>query len=256
MGVLIILKIDGDGFFRVGTGQCTCLPDPEGVFVSPLNTDCDDQKPYVNPGQIENCYTRKMISNGSTNDSGAIYCSNFFFDNDLDGFGVTGDSFVPVFQQDSTLLLKMGIASIPISISIRMQTKNVMVSTTSDGVADLADAIDASTWYIDQDQDGYGSPDVIQDPLVQNPIVQCFSLGIQYLLNDLDCNDQVSTIHPGMSETCNTVYDDDCDGSVNMEDAVGCLDVYQDLDGDGFGDTISICTCSDPRVSDFRRWRL
>ena len=65
-----------------------------------------------------------------------------------------------------------------------------------DGVTDLADAIDANTWYIDPHGRRIWQSRYHSHPLVQNPIVQCFSC-IQYLLNDLDCKIKI-TIHPGM----------------------------------------------------------
>ena len=38
----------------------------------------------------------------------------------------------------------------------------------------------------------------------------------------------------GVQETCDGV-DNNCDGTVDEVNAVGCVDYYQDLDGDGFG---------------------
>src|SRR5690606_16535887 len=46
-------------------------------------------------------------------------------------------------------------------------------------------------------------------------------------------------------EDCNTPVDDDCDGSVNEDDAVDNLRTwYQDADEDGFGDSaVSVTSC-------------
>ena len=59
-----------------------------------------------------------------------------------------------------------------------------------------------------------------------------------------DCEDTLASVHPGASEDCATVEDDDCDGEVNDEDAVGCVLFYRDADGDGYGDPeVGRCTC-------------
>ncbi|MBM4371096.1 MAG: thrombospondin type 3 repeat-containing protein, partial [Deltaproteobacteria bacterium] len=58
-----------------------------------------------------------------------------------------------------------------------------------------------------------------------------------------DCNDLASLVSPAAPETCNG-GDDDCDGLVDEEDAVGCLPYHPDGDGDGFGAADdSSCQC-------------
>ena len=59
-----------------------------------------------------------------------------------------------------------------------------------------------------------------------------------------DCDDGEALAHPGGVETCNG-FDDDCNGTVDDENAVGCSDYYYDSDGDGFGITGDIrCLCA------------
>lgn len=62
-----------------------------------------------------------------------------------------------------------------------------------------------------------------------------------------DCNDANPDINPGKIEYCNGV-DDDCDGSVDGE-AVDIHVWYQDLDGDGWGNTdVSRYSCEQPAL--------
>ncbi len=75
-----------------------------------------------------------------------------------------------------------------------------------------------STWYQDYDGDGYGNAVV--------SILACFKPA-GYVSNDDDCVDNNSDIHPGVSETCNSL-DDDCDGLV--DEGINC---GNDSDGDG-----------------------
>ncbi len=63
---------------------------------------------------------------------------------------------------------------------------------------------------------------------------------------DVDCDDQDGTVHPGADETCNG-QDDDCDGRVDEEDAVDAATWFPDADGDGFGvEAGAVVACDGP----------
>jgi hypothetical protein len=47
-----------------------------------------------------------------------------------------------------------------------------------------------------------------------------------------------------IAEDCSTPEDDDCNGTNNDQDAVGCVDFYTDVDGDGFGVASTACFCA------------
>lgn len=49
-----------------------------------------------------------------------------------------------------------------------------------------------------------------------------------------DCNDNDPDIKPTAQEICNK-KDDDCDGSIDEEEAFGCQVYYYDNDWDGWG---------------------
>ncbi len=107
------------------------------------------------------------------------------------------------------------------------------VDDDCDGEVDEAGALD-STWYVDQDGDGYGTDDAT--------LVQCEQPS-GYVLEDTDCNDADADVHPGADEYCND-RDDDCDSGVD-EDAVDESTWYRDVDNDGYGDdddTVMACT--------------
>ncbi|HEU5164975.1 MAG TPA: MopE-related protein [Chitinophagaceae bacterium] len=100
------------------------------------------------------------------------------------------------------------------------------------------------TYYIDADQDGYGTG---------QSVVQCTRPANGYFENELisisgDCNDSDHNINPSAPEVCNGI-DDDCDGLVDGNDPSAFLALwYPDLDGDGFGDNsgIPIASCVGP----------
>ncbi len=72
-------------------------------------------------------------------------------------------------------------------------------------------AIDAPTWYLDADGDGYGDPASSQ--------VACNNPHGYSAVAD-DCNDADPSFHPGATEAdCSDPADYNCDGSVGYEDA-------------------------------------
>ena len=67
---------------------------------------------------------------------------------------------------------------------------------------------------------------------------------------DEDCDDSDSTAYPGAAEYCDGV-DNDCDGDID-EDPVDGIEIFEDRDGDGFGDddTAAIACEADGWVTD------
>ena len=95
-----------------------------------------------------------------------------------------------------------------------------------DGVVDEPDAVDATTWYVDADGDGFGWIDA--------PVVAC-AVGAGEVPNADDCDDDDAAQFPGADEWCNE-EDDDCDGDLDEPDAIDAQVWYADADADGFGD--------------------
>ena len=61
-----------------------------------------------------------------------------------------------------------------------------------------------------------------------------------------DCDDTDPAVFPGADEWCNGV-DDDCDGTVDEDDALDADTWYQDADGDSFGDAgAPLAACDQP----------
>ncbi|HHO52132.1 MAG TPA: hypothetical protein ENK18_14975 [Deltaproteobacteria bacterium] len=58
-----------------------------------------------------------------------------------------------------------------------------------------------------------------------------------------DCDDSRASVHPFATESCNS-RDDDCDGSIDEINSVGCSTYYFDGDGDGYGSVFSRCLCN------------
>ncbi len=85
------------------------------------------------------------------------------------------------------------------------------IDDNCDGAVDN-DAVDANTYNLDRDGDGYGGVETIMacDPPAG------------YVADASDCDDTVSAIHPGAVEAdCTDATDYNCDGSVGFADADG-----------------------------------
>jgi hypothetical protein len=98
-----------------------------------------------------------------------------------------------------------------------------------DGLVDDEDpSTDASTtteMWIDADLDGYGNG---------APVFHChLSPGFSDVMGD--CDDSAATSYPLAAELCDGV-DNDCDSQADEDDAVDPVELFNDGDGDGFGD--------------------
>ncbi|MES2643363.1 MAG: MopE-related protein [Myxococcota bacterium] len=108
------------------------------------------------------------------------------------------------------------------------------VDDDCDGSADEDDASGTTAWHADADGDGYGDP---------SASVSACEAPASYVNDATDCDDTDAAVNPGGTETCETDADDDCDGSVNATDAPGCVDWYEDADGDDWGTDATACLC-------------
>ena len=86
------------------------------------------------------------------------------------------------------------------------------VDDDCDGVVDEDDAVDAATWYLDEDLDGYG---------VSTTTTAACDEPSGYSDVAGDCDDGDADVFPGAVETCNGV-DDDCDGAVDIDGSCDC----------------------------------
>jgi hypothetical protein len=116
------------------------------------------------------------------------------------------------------------------------------------GAAEICDGVDnncngeidegvTTTFYADQDGDGFGDPDEI--------LASCEAPD-NYTAAGTDCDDESAESYPGGSEICDGL-DNDCDGVIDGADAPDATTWYRDSDGDGFGDTDKTATeCEQP----------
>ena len=186
--------------------------DNDGDGFTENEGDCDDLDYDTKPGAFESLNGVDDDCNGLVDDTTTAY------DDDGDGFSEeAGDC------NDS-------------DPSIHPLADEVCDGIDNDcnGIIDGADAIDAVEWFADLDDDGFGA--------LASMTAAC-TAPEGTVADSSDCNDTDPASYPGATETCDGA-DNNCDGDIDEEGAVGCSSYYLDSDGDGYGTTESICACA------------
>ena len=93
-----------------------------------------------------------------------------------------------------------------------------------------------STYYLDNDLDGYGD--------INNPTQACTTPD-GYVTNNTDCDDSDTSVNPAGTEVCSDLKDNDCDGSQDCVDSecsgdIACVDCT-DGDGDSYSLEGGVC---------------
>ncbi len=212
---------DADGYGLDDSAAPSCTA-PDGAV--PVGGDCDDDDDSVNPDADETCNEVDDNCNGYT-DEGAVDDSTWYADSDGDGHGDPESSTSACELPDGYSADDSDCDDSDDAISPDASELCDSVDNDCDGATDEDDAIDAETWYMDGDGDGYGDAD--------SAMTAC-SAPEGYGADATDCDDADVSIYPGADETCNDL-DDDCDGSRD-EGALDMTTWYADADSDGYGD--------------------
>jgi len=227
------LDADGDGFGDPGVSIDSCDPG-EGWVALDLATDCDDGDPAVNPAAIEEC-------NGVDDDcDGAVdeeLEALWYADADGDGFG---DPASEVYGCEPAAGYTADAGDCDDANSdIHPDAQEICdtLDNDCDGSVDDASAADAATWYADGDGDGYGDAGASTSACEQPS---------GHVSDASDCDDADAAVSPAGTELCDGI-DNDCDGSVDEDDAGDASTWFADGDGDGYGDSgASTIACNQP----------
>ena len=231
VGELWYADEDFDGFGNIETSITACSA-PTGYVVN--SSDCDDADPTTNPSAFEICDEQDNDCDGTV-DEDAINASQFYLDEDGDGFGTeetTRACTLPQgYAQSSFDCDDTNSNTYPDAVEVCDGIDN-----NCDGIADDDTATDATTWYLDFDVDGFGNPLISMQACTQPA---------GYVADQTDCDDVNTEIYPNADERCD-LQDNDCDGVVDESGAVDATTWYLDADGDGYGVAVSQSSCSQP----------
>jgi hypothetical protein len=165
--------------------------------------DCDDGDPAVHPDATERCNGVDDDCDGVADEADAVDAQDFWVDGDGDGFGDPGER-VRACDQPSGAVGDAGDCDDgdPAVHPVATERCNG-VDDDCDGVADEADAVDAGTWYRDEDGDGFGDADHLR---------QACEAPAGYAAAPGDCDDGDPSVNPAAADEQRDGVDADCDG--------------------------------------------
>ena len=197
------LDNDGDGYGDNSNSLDTCQT-VSGYVID--NTDCDDNDANIFPGATEICDGLDNDCNGMTDDG--LVVTTYYLDNDGDSYGdnnISIDSCQAIagYVTDNTDCDDNDANIFPGATEICDGLDNDCNGMTDDGLA-------VTTYYLDNDGDGYGDNN--------NSIDTCQAI-TGYVIDNTDCEDSDANISPGATEVCGDSIDNNCDGQIDE----GCI---------------------------------
>jgi hypothetical protein len=223
------MDFDNDTYGAPADSKCMC--EGEGKYSASLNSDCNDIDESVHPNATETCNNVDDDCNNLVDDDSPSGCSVYYLDFDNDGHGNPGDAkclcvATPPYSvatgndcNDDDSLVN------PDQVEICNNEKDDNCSGGQDEGIDKSGCL---SFYLDADEDGYGS-------VIVPPVCYCKQTG-QFTAKDAtDCNDELFAVHPGADEICDNAIDDNCNSMMDEENAIGCEPFYYDNDGDKYG---------------------
>jgi len=207
--------------------------------------ECHDSDPDIHPDAAEVCDYLDNDCDGLVDDEDDTLDpdsrSTFYTDADEDGFG---DPTLPVRActvPEGAADAEDGFDCDDDDDLIHPDAPEVCDEIDNDCDDDIddedPDLTGGSTWFIDYDGDGYGSPSYTASACeAPDGYVSWWD----------DCDDMSAAISPGASEVCDGI-DNNCDGLTDDASSVDTETWYVDADSDGYGDPgAPIASCAAP----------
>ncbi len=225
--------LDGDGY---GTPLLVIDGCYAPVGYSDNYADCDDGVASINPAASELCNGADDDCDGAT-DENATDAGSWYADTDGDNYGDANSSLSSCTQPPGYVADAADCDDGASAVNPSATELCNGIDDDCDGTADGATATDPLTWYQDSDGDGFGD---------NRAAVTSCTAPAGFVSDNTDCNDGAAEAWPGRAETCDGL-DNDCDGTIDEDNAADALTWYADADSDGYGDAGTATTaCSQP----------
>ncbi len=196
------------------------------------SSDCDDADDDISPATLE------IEDDGIDQNCTGKDAVTWYQDNDGDGYGNKNKVQVAEVKPASYVRNLEHIAANLFDCSDVNDSVNPgMDELADDGLDNDCNGLESVSWYVDNDNDGYGEGARIIAS--ENP-----PNGGPYAANDLDCSDLNPDIHPGLVEILGNLTDTNCNGYID-DDAqhiipdTGQLSLFTGTSGEDGGYTIN-----------------
>ena len=198
---------DADGYGNPADSTTQC-GQPAGYVSN--NTDCNDTNAAINPGAAEVCDGIDNNCNGQTDEG--LPTTTWYSDGDADGYGnPTGPTLIQCNQPTGSVSNNTDCNDANAAINPGATEVCDGVDNNCNGQVD--EGLPTTTWYPDDDGDGYGDP--------AGPILDQCGQPTGYVADNTDCNDANPLEYPGQTW-------------------------YKDADGDRYSDGTTIVACARP----------
>jgi hypothetical protein len=236
---------DGDSYGDAAATAVSCA-EPAGFLAD--KTDCDDTSAAVYPGATEYCNGVDDDCDGVVDPDSSLDALTWYADTDGDTYGDVSTTTLACSEPSGFVAddLDCNDADAAVNPAATEVCDAGDVDEDCDGLSDDADpSVDSSTWfdwYVDADGDTYGDPAVW---------VGSCEAPAGYISDNTDCDDTRAGVHPGGTEICEALNDDeDCDGLADDDDPSAnpatMSTWYADGDGDSYGTGAAVAACDVP----------
>ncbi|HND29571.1 MAG TPA: MopE-related protein, partial [Myxococcota bacterium] len=197
------MDMDEDGYGDPGMEMQAC-PGAEGFVDN--GDDCADANPDINPGADERCDGGDNNCNGSVDEDSATDATEWYLDSDRDGYGDPSTGRFACNQPFSYVSNPDDCDDSRQNASPRASEVCNYADDNCDGIIDEDSAVDAGTWYLDLDGDGYSNSG-------DGGLTTCW-MPAGYGAYEGDCDNQDASINPAAVEVCDGI-DNDCSSIVD-----------------------------------------